>query len=65
MSDTITIEVLENGVLKIETGKVSMPNHTNAEGLIRELATGMGGTVVRNSQGMHMHTHEQGVTHEH
>ncbi len=65
MSDTIEVEVLEDGSLKITTGKVSMPNHTNAEGLIRELVTGMGGKSQRVRKGLHTHTHEQGHEHEH
>jgi len=65
MSDTMTIEVLEDGSLKIETSKISMANHTNCEGLIRELVTGMGGKSQRVRKGMHTHMHSQEQAHEH
>lgn len=64
MSDIMTVEVLQDGSLKISTDKISMPNHTNAEGLIRELVTGMGGKSHRVRKGMHTHTHSQKHEHE-
>lgn len=57
MADIMEIEVLETGVLKITTNKVSMANHTNAEGLIRELVKGAGGQSNRVRKGLATHTH--------
>lgn len=65
MADVLTVEVLEDGTLKISTDAVSMPNHTNAEGLLRELSKEMGGDTVRvKKAGVHTHTHD-GITHTH
>jgi hypothetical protein len=63
MADKMIITVLPDGSLKIETDKVSMPNHTNAEGLIRVLCTDIGGPIERkHKHGTHEHTHTH--THE-
>lgn len=56
--DKMLIEILPDGTLKIITDKVSMPNHTNAEGLIRELSKGMGGATERIKRNAHTHDHE-------
>ncbi len=47
MADIINIQVLEDGTFKISTDSVSMPNHTNAEGLIKQIVTDAGGEVQR------------------
>ena len=57
--DTISVEVLDDGSLKITTDKISMPNHGSAEILIRELLSGAGGEVKRARKG-HGHHHGQG-----
>lgn len=63
--DKIKISILEDGTLKIETDEISMANHTNAEGLILDLITRMGGEVERQDKG-HGHSHEHnGVFHTH
>lgn len=36
--DTLNIEVLIDGTLKIDSGKISGPNHMNAEAFLREMA---------------------------
>lgn len=67
MADVMEIEILEDGTIKISTDKVSMPNHANAEGLIREMVTQAGGEVDRKRKGgahVHMHEHD-GHWHEH
>lgn len=69
--DKIIIEVLEDGTIKTTTDKVSMPNHSNAEGFLREMARLAGGTVKRVmrlgadlTSALRAHTHD-GHTHSH
>lgn len=67
MVDKIKVTVLPDGSLRMETDKVSMANHGNAEMLFRELAKGMGGNVTKVSKGHnhHGHSHEHGQEHNH
>ena len=69
--DTIQITVLEDGTIKLETDRVSGPNHLNAEGFIREVFKLAGGTGRRTLKtnaslhhALHQHTHD-GHTHNH
>lgn len=65
MADKMEIEVLDDGTLKISTDQISTANHTNAEGLQRELIKVSGGEVDRQKKaGMHYHEHG-GVYHSH
>ena len=43
--DKIHITVLAGGLVKIETDKVSAPNHTSADRLIRGLEEDLGGAT--------------------
>ena len=47
MADQIKIEILEDGTIKADTGKISALNHSNAEAFMRELNTVGGGLQVR------------------
>jgi len=58
--DTLEVEILADGSLKILTDKISMPNHANAEAFLLDLARGMGGDTTRTKR-KHTHTH----THTH
>ena len=66
-SDVMNISILDDGTIKIETDKVSAPNHVNAEAFVKEAAKLAGGTTVKKlkhshgKQGMHEHEHD----HEH
>ena len=63
--DKMEIEVLADGTFKVSTDKVSMPNHGNAEMLIREMVKLGNGTVERKGkQGKLTHSHD-GHTHTH
>lgn len=64
MPDTIKITILEDGTIKTETDKVSMPNHQNAEMFLRDVGKLAGGTVERKNKSGHTHTHG-GITHTH
>lgn len=43
--DNISITVLEDGTIKIETDKISGPNHANAGQFLNEMAKIAGGPV--------------------
>ena len=43
--DKIRITVLAGGLVKIETDRVSVPNHTSADRLIRSLEEDLGGAT--------------------
>jgi subtilase family serine protease len=45
--DTIEIEVLPNGSIKMTTDKISGANHTSADAVIRGVEMMMGGKVTR------------------
>ena len=63
MADAFTIEILDDGTLKITTDRISMANHGNADMLIRELIKQSGGEVVRSRKTVHCQAHEH--FHEH
>lgn len=64
MSDKIKIEILPGGIIKTTTDKVSMPNHANAEGFLRDMARMAGGKITRTHRhGGHSHSHNH--NHEH
>jgi hypothetical protein len=69
MPDTIKITVLEDGTIKTETDKVSMPNHANAEAFLRDIGRLAGGPVTRKAKHgfvlSHTHTHQDGHAHNH
>lgn len=62
--DKIKITILDDGTIKTETDKVSMPNHTNAEGFLREVFKLAGGKAKMQFKGG-MHIHEAAHAHEH
>ena len=43
MADKIKITILSDGTIKMETDEVSLPNHVNAEGFLREISRLAGG----------------------
>lgn len=63
MPDQMKIEILPDGTIKIDTDRISGPNHTNAEGFIREifrLAGGQGKRTLKTgaslAHALHVHT---------
>lgn len=71
MADEMRITVLDDGTIKIDTDKISAPNHVNAEGFIRAIFTMAGGKSKRTLKvgaslhgALHAHTHD-GHTHTH
>ena len=64
--DKIKVTILSDGTLKIETDRVSGPNHANAEALLREIIIGMGGNVDQKRKTIGHHHHEEGQkSHDH
>lgn len=63
--DKITIEVLEDGTIKVTTDRVSMPNHVNAEGFLRQMFALAGGTVTRKARHALTHLFNRDHTHDH
>lgn len=59
--DTIEIEILEDGRVKVTTDKISVGNHRNADELLQLIETLMAGKVesIKRKQGHgHVHVHE-------
>lgn len=72
--DTIDIEVLPDGTLKLTTDRISGPNHVNAEALVRNIHADRGGQAARVRRsgalrhvhvGKHVHLGHAGRDHEH
>lgn len=67
--DNISFTILETGDIKIETDKVSQPNHINAERFLAECIKLAGGPVKitkKHSHGAHGHSHSHGQdAHQH
>ena len=65
MADSMDIEILPDGSVKVTTSKISGPNHMNAEALLRDMGKELGGktTRTRRKEG-HTHTHGR-QTHRH
>lgn len=63
--DTIEIEILDDGTIKMLTGRISGANHMSAEAFVNSVATEAGGRQTRNRRGLHSHTHSHGHNHEH
>lgn len=61
--DTLKIIILEDGTIKTDSDAVSMPNHTSAEGFLRDMARKAGGKTEIKMKGTHSHI--AGALHEH
>ena len=65
MADVMKIEVLENGMVKVTTDKVSMANHQSAEAFLRGVVEDMGGEAERVRRGGAIAHEHDGVYHTH
>ena len=66
--DKIKFTILESGVIKIETDKVSAANHVGAEAFLREcisLAGGRAERKLKHGHTGHTHSHGDGIEHTH
>lgn len=68
--DTIEIEILPDGTIKVLTDGISQPNHLSADRFLAEMAKLTGGEVKIEKRTGHAHTHshthgQKTVTHSH
>lgn len=68
-NDIIKVTITEDCVVKLDTDRISLPNHSLAEDMVRAIATVAGGKTERKSKHKHgttgHHTHEGEHDHEH
>ena len=61
MADTMTVQILADGTMKVTTDKVSMANHLTAEKFLKFAAELLGGKTIRKrKRGMVGHVHSHG-----
>jgi hypothetical protein len=65
MADSIEIEILEDGRVRILTGGFSAANHRNAEEIVAELERVLGAVEKKEKRKGHKHGHSHTHTHEH
>ena len=64
-SDRISIKILADGTIKIDTNDLAGPNHTSADKFVRAMEELAGGeSQVEHKHGAHTHTHAEGQ-HDH
>jgi hypothetical protein len=63
--DKITVTILDDGTIKTETDKVSMPNHANAAGFLRRMFELAGGALTSASKKGRPQQATHGTTHSH
>lgn len=64
--DKMEITILEDGTIKVETGRISGANHMSAETFLAQTIKEAGGVHERKSRpGAHHHHHEHGHGHDH
>lgn len=56
--DEITIEVLDDGTIKVTTNKIGAANHASADAFLREMARLAGGAhEIEHVKPQHAHAH--------
>ena len=56
--DVIKGKILANGMVKLETDRVSAPNHMSADRLIKMFQESLGGETTIERKKAHVHTHD-------
>lgn len=64
-ADTIKIEILEDGTIKMTSDPISAPNHQNAEEFFQNVGRLAGGEVTREKRTDVDHEHHHGHDHSH
>jgi len=67
-NDIIKVVITEDAIVKLETDKISMPNHALAANLVQAIERVAGGTTTRTSKHGHTHTghhHHEGEHESH
>ena len=66
MPDTMSIEILSDGTIKVTTDPISAANHANADAFLKCIAQLAGGEVTREKRPDRHHAHQDhGHHHEH
>ena len=71
MSDEMNITILEDGTIKIDSGKISAQQHMTAEAFLRNISQACGGKQERKhkhgfiGQAVHALQHATGSAHKH
>lgn len=65
MADIITVDILDNGDLRITTDQISAGNHRNADDLLKTLEALAGGKTTIKKRHGHRHQHGHEHTHTH
>lgn len=63
--DKMKISILDDGTIKMDTDRVSMPNHSNAEGFVAAIRRLAGGKFFSRLKHAFAHAHGHEHTHEH
>lgn len=63
MADTINLEILEDGTVRISTDKISAGNHRQADEVLAAIDALLAGAV--ETKHKHGHTHNHTHTHNH
>lgn len=66
--DVMIISITEEAVIKVDTDRISQPNHMNAASFVNEIARLAGGSTTKTHKhkgAAHLHHHEHGEDHEH
>lgn len=67
-TDVVKVSILEDGTIKCDTDRISLPNHSNCEQFLRETARELGGTAttkMKHKHGHTSHTHSESEEHHH
>ena len=64
-SNEITVEILDDGSVKITTGTFEGAKHSAAEAMLREISSELGDTKRTRKPGAHHHHHDSEHEHEH
>ncbi len=65
-ADSMLVEILDDGSLKVSIDPVSAANHGSAENLLKKVIDSLGGEVTtthKHGKKMHSHTHKAGQSH--
>ena len=63
--NTISYEIMDDGMIRIETDDLSGKNHQSADELLESLESLLGGEVTKRSKRVHAHTHNHVGDHQH
>ncbi len=65
MADHISIKVLADGTIKVETDKISLANHLSAEKFLSQTFTLLGGEIKRKAKHAFQHALNKDHAHDH